>query len=126
MRTILLAGCAAAVMACANLAAGQPAPPPESAAPKADTPEPAPPPTSRPSVEKSTATESKRRACRLEVRRQGLRGRPAAKQVAICVAEARLECTKQAAAQDVGNRELNALIRECMGERERGSRKDAR
>jgi hypothetical protein len=47
-------------------------------------------------------------------------------EAAVCMAEARLECTKQAAQQDLGRRELNAFVRKCLGQSERGGGKSRR
>jgi hypothetical protein len=48
-----------------------------------------------------------------------LRGDAATSAVAVCIAEARLNCTKQAAAQNLGKREFRAFVRQCLGQRER-------
>jgi hypothetical protein len=44
-----------------------------------------------------------------------LRGPDASGYAAICFAEARLACTKQAAERRLQRRALNAFVRECLG-----------
>jgi hypothetical protein len=58
---------------------------------------------------------NKGRACRIEARRRGVRGPDASGYAAICFAEARLACTKQAAERQLQRRALNAFVRECLG-----------
>ena len=57
--------------------------------------------------------------CRRDAKQKGLRGDAATSAVAVCIAEARLNCTKQAAAQNLGKREFRAFVRQCLGQRER-------
>jgi hypothetical protein len=76
-------------------------------------------------VAPSGDTVDRRRACRRQIRRQGLRGEAAKAQVAVCVAEAQLACAKAAADRKLGQRERRAFVRNCMGkpERKRSKRK---
>jgi hypothetical protein len=62
---------------------------------------------------------NQRRACRLEARRLGLRGPDATGHMAICMAEARLACTKEAVARTPDRRARNDYIRNCLGMAER-------
>ena len=146
MRIALLAGCAAVLLSFAGAAvaqqpsapAGQDTPPaPSEAAPSESAP--ASPPAAAPAApsdrdaaprrrRRGTAGGvNKRRECRQEARQRGLSGQAAADHAMICLAEARLECTKQAVAQVQDRRERNAFIRECMGQRarQRPSRRQA-
>jgi hypothetical protein len=65
---------------------------------------------------------TQRRACRLEARRLGLRGPDATGHMAICMAEARLACTKEAVARTPDRRARNDYIRNCLGMAERPPR----
>jgi hypothetical protein len=57
--------------------------------------------------------------CRDQARSKGLRGKDAAGEMAVCFAQARLDCTKEAAAQHLARRELNDFVRKCLGQKER-------
>jgi hypothetical protein len=137
MRISWLTGCAAVLLTFSGTAMAQqttpptlqtpgaqdaPAAPAETAPTKPSETAPASPPGQdaapggRPP---SAAKVSKRRACRDEARRQGLRGDAASGHILICMAEARLECTKQAVAQATDRRGRNTMIRECLGQGER-------
>jgi hypothetical protein len=137
MRIAWLAGCAALLLTFSGAAMAQqttppasqtpgaqdaPAAPAETAPTKPSETSPAPPPgqDAAPGARPQTAAKvSKRRACRDEARRQGLREDEASGHILICMAEARLECTKQAVAQATDRRGRNAMIRECLGQGER-------
>jgi hypothetical protein len=127
MRVVLVATSVVAVL---TISAGitfaqAPATPPAAEAPQGQpAPVTSPPPAAAaPESAKPAPTVSKARECRLQVKQKGLRGRAASDEVAVCLAEARLECTKQAVAHNFGRRELAAFIRQCMGQRARGKRK---
>jgi hypothetical protein len=75
-----------------------------------------------PPAGRSARRTGKSRECRQEAKQKGLRGNAARGEVAICMAEARLACAKQAAASNLGKRELKAFIRQCMGRGERQRR----
>jgi hypothetical protein len=147
MRVALFTACAAVLMSCAGAAVAQapsapPAPTLEAPAAKeapASPSESAPPaaPETAPSDQdaapgapsgavpragaerRPAPAANKRRACRDEARRRGLRGREAADHATICYAEARLDCTKQAVAQVSDRRARAAFIRDCLGLPER-------
>jgi len=63
-----------------------------------------------------------RRACRLEARRLGLRGPDASGHMAVCLAQARLACTKEAVARTPDRRARNDYVRECLGRAQRRAR----
>jgi hypothetical protein len=135
MRSALLAGCAAVLLTFSGAAIAQQTTPPASQTPPAkDAPAapadatPAKPSETGPATPPKAASPdaapgqarkaSRRRACRDEARQKGLRGDEASGHILICVAEARLECTKQAVAQATDRRSRNAMIRECLGQGE--------
>jgi hypothetical protein len=144
MRTPSLICCAAALLIVAGTAFAQqpspspaaPAESPPAAAPPTASPETAPPaddaarprrrrgaaPAPDPGAPAAGRTVNKRLECRQQARQQGLRGRAAADQALICMAEARLACTKQAVAQKLDRRARATFIRDCMGTPARGGR----
>jgi hypothetical protein len=98
IRAALVAACASALLTPIAVAqtpsaatpSGQPGAAPAGSPPEAATPNPA-----------AGAGPSKRAACRAAGQQQGLRGPDLADQIAICMAEARVECLKQAIAQKI-------------------------
>ena len=58
---------------------------------------------------------SKGAACREAARGSGVRGAELQDQVAICVAEAHLDCLKQAIAQKIRGSQRQPFIKSCMG-----------
>ena len=144
MRPALLAAFAAAVIVAPVMTMAQPASPPAQeetapsvtpapeSAPPATAPETtAPPDTAAPALDaarsgRAARSMNRRRLCRQEARRKGLRGADAQNDAAVCLAEARLECTKQAAAQNLDRGARNAFIRTCLGMPERGSGRERR
>ena len=58
---------------------------------------------------------SKAAACREAARSNGLRGPELQDQVAICVAEAHLDCVKQAVAQKIRGPQRQQSVKSCMG-----------
>jgi hypothetical protein len=126
MRIVKLAACVSLSFLAAELAFAQGSPPPES--PTLSNPAPVAPAQSAstpeaPVTTAPTQSPTKRQLCRTEARNKGLRGKDAAAEVAICVAQARLDCTKQAAAQHLARRELNDFVRKCLGQNERSRSK---
>jgi hypothetical protein len=100
-----------------------PAKPPGDTAPAAKPPREA---TTPPAAAPKRESVNRRRACRQEARRAGIRGPEAGDHMAICFAEARLECTKQSVGRGFTNRQRNAFIRECLGQGERRGRRGKR
>ena len=124
MRRILMAACIAATTVWANgtLAQTPPADNPPVAASPAAPPPASPPVTAAPAAPQqaqAAPAANKRRECRRDVKNRGLRGSEAIAQAAVCVAQAQLDCTKQAAAKSLGRKEFKELIRDCMGQRQR-------
>jgi hypothetical protein len=100
MRAFLFVGVAAILVSAANLASAQQ------------------PSTSTPSAEeskgRSPGVQSKRQACRRDGQAKGSRGAELQDYVAVCVAEARLACLKQAVEQKVRGQARREFIGKCL------------
>jgi hypothetical protein len=101
MRAFLIAGVAAILVSAAHLASAQQ------------------PSTATPSAEeskqgRSPGVQSKRQACRRDGQAKGSRGPDLQDYVAVCVAEARLGCLKQAVEQKVRGQARREFIGKCL------------
>jgi hypothetical protein len=104
MRTFLIAGVAAILVSAANLASAQ------------QPPSPTQPPTAgaEESKGRSPGVQNKRQACRRDGQAKGSRGPDLQDYVAVCVAEARLGCLKQAVEQKVRGQARREFIGKCL------------
>ena len=57
---------------------------------------------------------SKRDDCRAIIKQQGLKAQAASDQIQICMAQARLDCTKEAVSQNIPNVQRRDFIRTCI------------
>ena len=62
----------------------------------------------------SPGPPTRREACRSAVKQQGLKAQAASDQIQICLAQARLDCTKEAVTQAVPNAGRRDYIRTCV------------
>jgi len=61
------------------------------------------------------AASNKRAECRQKLQQQGLHGRELQDQVALCLADARKGCLKDAIDQKISGPERKTFVRNCMG-----------
>jgi|RhiMethySRZTD1v2_1073278.scaffolds.fasta_scaffold3707260_1 hypothetical protein len=101
-------GSAAAVLAGAGLAFGQPTPAPR---PSPDTT-----PSDQATPQVPAGVKQKQFACRQEGTKKGMRGPDLQDYVVVCVLEARLACLKQAVADKIRPPARRDFISKCMGE----------
>lgn len=57
---------------------------------------------------------SKRDDCRAQIKQQGLKAQAASDSIQICLAQARLDCTKDAVSRNLPNAQRRDFIRSCV------------
>lgn len=57
---------------------------------------------------------SKRDDCRAQIKQQGLKAQAASDSIQICMAQARLDCTKDAVSRNLPNAQRRDFIRTCV------------
>ena len=122
MRTFGMLCAAAALIASSHLSLAQSTAPaaPDAGPPGAPAPQAAPPPAGQPMA----STADKRKECKDKATAQGLRGQAAKDSMVVCMQEARLDCTKQAVAQQVGKVDRKDFMRGCLGRPDKAARRD--